>query len=137
MKQIYAAGPMDFASPEQQYGWRNELKGMLAGFAKVLDPTRRPHESDLTSKEVFDLDMLDINNSDIMIVDGRALNIPTFGTPSEVFYGSYIRRIPVIAWYDSDNAPDLNRKRVFQEALYTREFDSLESAVDHIKAYYL
>jgi len=136
MKSIYLAGPMDYATTSQQRDWRQKVISLFHTWdVNLLDPTRRPHSCGLTAKEIFELDIVDINNADLLLTDARQLNIPVFGTPCEVFYASYILRKPVIAWYDEEHKP--TKKRVFQEVLYTRELPSLEDAVDHIKAFYL
>jgi len=127
---------MDFASDEQQLGWRHQCLELFANSeVKLLDPTRRPHDCGLTSKEIFQLDIIDVKQCDLVLVDNRNLGIPVFGTPCEVFYASHILGKPVIAWHDKDHA--YKKSGVFQDVLFTREFESLEEAADHIRAFYL
>jgi nucleoside 2-deoxyribosyltransferase len=132
---VYLAGPMDFATQEQQVCWRNEATKLLRDFAiETLDPCRRPHTADLNFKEIFNLDMVDVVSSDVMLVDCRDLKIFSFGTPCEVFYANYILKKPVIGWYTPETKPE--GTRVFQTVLIDRTFDSLEKAVDHIGVFY-
>lgn len=136
MKKIYLAGPMDFATEEQQYAWRKQATNKLLKHGMdTLDPTRRPHDCDLNIKEIFKLDLKDIEECELVLADCRQLNIPTFGTSCEVFYASYILKKPVIGWYDEHEPP--SGKSVFQEVLYDRKFGSLNKALDHIIKFYV
>ena len=135
MYTIYLAGPMDAVTKEQQTGWRETCKMLVHDHdIKVLDPCRRSHEDDLTHREIFELDMLDVEECDLIVADCRDYKKPTFGTPCEIFYASYILKKPVIGWYDFEYKP--TNIRVFQDALLTREFDNLYLAVDHVLDFY-
>ena len=134
MKTVYLAGPMDFATDEQMTGWRKESYRFLGLDFEILDPVRRPHTCNLTDKEIFNLDMIDVRNSDILLVDCRDLGICSFGTPCEVFYAAYILNKPVIGWYDKETKP--SGKGVFQNALIDRRFESLSEALTHILRFY-
>lgn len=137
MKQytVYLAGPMDFLGQKEQTDWRNKAKDFFAYYnVKTLDPCRRPHSADLTPKEIFNLDLKDIDESDMLLVDYRNHGVPQFGTPCEVFYMNHILKRPVIGWYDEDNPP--SKKGIFQQVLIDRAFPSLDDACDHIMGYY-
>ena len=135
MKTIYLAGPMDFVSEQNMTKWRDTATKKLQPYGyKTLDPVRRPHHHKLTNKEIFNLDMIDIKDSDLLLVDCRDLKVPTFGTPCEVFYASYILKKPVIGWYDAKTDPFENS--VFQSVLFDRRFDSLSNALSHIVEFY-
>lgn len=133
---IYTAGQMDFATIEEQTDWRNKTLDYFSNRSnvKVLNPTRRPHGCDLNDKEVFNLDLIDINNSHIILADCRKINKPMFGTPAEIMYFSYVLKRPVIGWYNKEEG--YNDKSVFQNVLVDRFFSSLEEALDHIATYY-
>jgi len=125
------AGAMDAVPREYQENWRKKAADLLsyAGI-QTLNPCRRPHDCDLTYKEIFNLDLQDVRNCDLMLVDNRK-GIKTYGTPCEVFYASYVLKKPVIGWY-GDESPF----GVFQDVLIDRQFPTVEEAVDHIIAFY-
>jgi len=134
---IYLAGPMDYVDKETQCGWRrqcHEYFDDIYGNVKLLDPTRRTHEDDLSEREILTLDMWDVTQSDLLLVDAREFNAPSFGTACEVFYASYVLKKPVIGWYNEENKP--TKRRIFQNALFTRQFESLDDALQHIGSYY-
>jgi len=134
-KTIYLAGPMDFATSEQQLNWRKiATNRLIANGFDILDPTKRPHTADLNNKEIFTLDMVDVEKSDLLFVDCRDLKIPIFGTPCEIFYASHVLKKPVIGWYDTEYKP--KGKRVFQEVLVHRTFSSLYLGLNHIVDFY-
>jgi len=134
--QIYLAGQMDNVSSSDMNDWRRYTKKFWQGDDRImiLDPCRRPHTTNLSEREIMLLDLRDIDCADIILVDNRDLGKPTFGTPCEVFYASYMLNKPVIAWNDGKKT---SRKSVFQRALFTNEFHSLEKALDHITEYYV
>lgn len=135
MKKIYLAGPMDFVSNTEQTSWRNIAKEKLSSNFIILDPCRRPHTSDLNAKEIFNLDMEDVNNADLLLVDCRHHGVPTFGTPCEVFYASYVLKKPVIGWHDTEKP--MSGKGIFQQILIDRVFASLQQSLEHLTRYYV
>ena len=133
---IYLAGAMDYATAEHQTAWRIQATDLLRDFGvKTFDPCRRPHGTDLNPKEIFNLDLKELNNSDIVLYDYRNNDIKQFGSPCELMYFSYVLKRPVLAWYDKDFPHE--REGIFQQVLIDRKFPSLEEACDHITTYYL
>jgi hypothetical protein len=134
---IYVAGAMESISATQQKGWRNECKEYFRSFPQVsiIDPTRRVHESDLTVKEIFTMDLNDVEQSNLVLVDSRNIG-PVWGTPCECFYAAHVLKKPVISWYNSEY-PITKSRRVFQNVLFAAEFDSLEKALQHIEEHYI
>jgi nucleoside 2-deoxyribosyltransferase len=129
---------MDRASKDEMCGWRKKCHDYFQSIEVVnlLDPTRRPHEDQMNSKEIFNQDLRDVERSDIILVDTRDLGKPQFGTPCEVFYASHILNKTVLGWFDKEHDPR-KHKRIFQESLLTNEFDSLEKALEHIEVNYV
>ena len=72
MKQrtVYLAGPMEHVSIEDAKGWRTIATDLLLqADQKVLDPTRRVHEfQPKYMKRIFELDLRDIQESDLILV---------------------------------------------------------------------
>jgi len=130
---IYLAGPMEHVSVEDATGWRDEVKEMFRNHeVKVLDPCRRIHDfNPKYMKRIFELDIIDINNSNLIIanLDGMG-NVPRHGTAMEVFYASYVRRIPVIAFKST-----VTGVHPFFESLVTEwrstHIKAAESVIDH------
>lgn len=137
MKQrtIYLAGPMEHVSTEEAVGWRTEATRRLelAGH-RTLDPCRRIHSFDPREmKRIFELDIRDINESDIIIANlDKLKEIPRHGTAMEVFYAAYIRKIPVIAFKS-----EKTHIHPFFEALVTEWRSTADKAVDTVIAHYL
>jgi len=135
---IYLAGPMDQVDHATMTDWREQVKSLFEsevedGLVKLLDPCRRPHTDDLNMDEVFNLDLLDVKNSDIMLVDIRYMPRETWGTASEIFYAYKVLEIPIIGWSHGD----VLQKRLFLNKMVTHQFNVLSDATDHIKTWYL
>ena len=135
---IYTIGCMDYATKEEQTDWRNKVLDYFSDYSSinVLNPTRRPHGCGLTDKEVFNLDIKDLNESSFAIMDCRLhKNKKQFGSPAEAMYFSYVLKRPIIGWYNKEEGYAENS--IFQNVLVDRFFPSLEEAMDHITAFYL
>lgn len=139
---IYLAGPMDNCSKEYQTGWRQKVIRYFNDYNSIrdtkdrvnlLDPCRRPHDADLTSREIYDLDIKDVRNSDLILVDTRPIQRPSWGTAMEIMYAHEVCKIPVIGWNDGG---DLGR-RIFLDATLNRDFHLLDDALKHIAENYI
>jgi nucleoside 2-deoxyribosyltransferase len=133
MTKIYLAGPMDFVSQEHQMGWRERVKLMSSGL-EFFDPTRRPHDCGMTNQEIFDSDLKDIEDSDVVLAEVNESGIPVFGTTCEIFYASHVLKKPVYGWYNKQRKQG---KRIFQDVLLEREFSSLEDAIRFLMETYV
>jgi nucleoside 2-deoxyribosyltransferase len=132
---IYLAGPMDNCSMEYQRDWRDRATEYLKGYdVETLDPCRRPHQADLTPKEIYDLDLKDVRDSELILVDVRRIERPSWGTAMEIMYAHEVCRIPCVGWHDGEGALGT---RIFLEATLSRTFNSLDNALDQISAFYL
>jgi len=139
MKKIYLAGPMDQVSAETMMGWRGLVADYLKpliddGMVKLLDPTRRPHQNTLTFKEIYNLDLMDVRNCDMILADTRYSPRETWGTSAEIFYASEILRKPVIGWKGSDPC---GFRRVFLDVMVWKQFEDLQEAVNHLQEQYI
>ena len=133
MKTVYLAGPMENVSKEEQSSWRQYVKSYLVDKGwNVLDPCRRCHDKeDMDNKRIFELDLQDIRQSQLVIADLRRGDREAHGTAMEVFYAYYDRRIPVIGWAIKDQ-----RKHPFLEACVTEWFTDLDKMNRIIKRFY-
>lgn len=98
---IYLAGPMEHVSKEDSTDWRQAVQHYFNDyrFIKFLDPTRRTHTGKQSEmKRIFDLDMMDIRNCDIVLANLDKPALAKHGTACEVFYAGYILRKPVVAF---------------------------------------
>lgn len=129
---------MDDATVLEQTGWRNKILDYFSVYSsvKIINPTRRPHGSDLTDKEVFNLDIKDLNESSLAIMDCRLHeNKKQFGSPAEAMYFSYVLKRPILGWYNKDEG--YNEGSIFQNVLVDRFFGDLDELLDHITTYYI
>jgi nucleoside 2-deoxyribosyltransferase len=131
---VYLAGPMENVSQEQMTSWRNQAKNTLSlRDIEVLDPVRRIHSGQQRHmRRVFELDLLDIRNSDFIIVNLNDDTVPKNGTSMEVFYASYVLRKPVIAF-----KKEKTQYHPFFESLVTEWCADVEEACSLIINEYL
>lgn len=139
--QIYCAGIMDALKESENdimKGWRDEAMDYFSLHnARILSPLRRPHSDDstLTPREIFELDLIDVQNCDLVLADCSDYGKPQFGTPVEIFYCNHILRKPVIGFYKEEYG--VRENSIFQNVLVTNMFKGLTPALDHISNYYL
>ena len=142
---IYTAGMMDSVINNKSnedlswkmLDWRNKVTDYFTyrEDIEILNPTRRSHNDDLNDKEIFNLDINDIDNSDLIIADCRLHEgLTQFGTPCEIFYFNHILKRPVLGWYNAEEG--YRERSVFQNVLVDRLFPSLDRLLDHVSAYY-
>lgn len=136
MKQrtIYLAGPMEHVSLDDAKGWRDIATNCLRlAEQKVLDPTRRVHDfQPKFMKRIFELDLRDIQEADLLLVNLDNPTIAKHGTAMEVFYASYVLRKPVIAFKQ-----DASTIHPFFESLVTEWRSTVEKACDTIITEYI
>jgi len=135
MKQrtIYLAGPMEHVSKEEAEGWRNKAWSHLEPSCTILDPTRRLHNFEKRyMKRIFELDLRDIQESDIVLVNLDNPTVAKHGTAMEVFYASYVLRKPVVAF-----KADASVIHPFFESLVTEWRSDVDKACDTIICEYL
>lgn len=82
MKTIYLCGPISKCSDGECKGWRDDVKAW--GF-KTLDPMRRDYRGREAEnfKDIVEFDKIDIENSDIILVN---LTKHSVGTSMEILY---------------------------------------------------
>lgn len=136
MKQrtIYLAGPMEHVSLDDAKGWRDIATNRLRlAEQKVLDPTRRVHDfQPKFMKRIFELDLRDIQEADLLLVNLDNPKVAKHGTAMEVFYASYVLRKPVIAFKQ-----DASTIHPFFESLVTEWRSTVEKACDTIITEYI
>jgi nucleoside 2-deoxyribosyltransferase len=136
MKQrtIYLAGPMEHVSLDDAKGWRDiATRRLKLAEQKVLDPTRRVHDfQPKFMKRIFELDLRDIQEADLLLVNLDNPTVAKHGTAMEVFYASYVLRKPVIAFKQ-----DASTIHPFFESLVTEWRSTVEKACDTIITEYI
>lgn len=96
---VYLAGPMEHVSLDNAAGWRNTAKALLSDHYETLDPCRRLHNYEKRyMKRIFELDLRDIRECDIVLVNLNDPKLAKHGTAMEVFYASYVLGKPVVAF---------------------------------------
>jgi nucleoside 2-deoxyribosyltransferase len=124
---------MENVSKEYAEGWRAEATTILERDGwKTLNPCRRTHSFQVKEfKKIFELDLRDIQESDIILVNLCDPKIAKNGTAMEVFYANYILRKPVIAFKD-----DPTVKHPFFEQLVTEwASNAVDAAWKIVKEY--
>lgn len=130
---IYLAGPMEHVTSTEAKGWRNIATSLLEDSANVLDPTRRLHSFEKKyMRRIFELDLRDIRESDLILANLDNPKVAKHGTSMEVFYAAYVLRIPVIAFKQ-----DAETIHPFFESLVTEWRSTVEKACDTIISEYL
>lgn len=105
MKTIYLCGPINGCTDQECKDWRNYVKAY--SFVKehkfqTLDPMRRDYrgkEGDFT-KELVELDKIDIANSDVILVN---YDKPSVGTSMEVLYAFERGKLVVVVAKEGTN----------------------------------
>lgn len=131
---VYLAGPMEHVSADSAKGWRDIATWQLnQSDVYTLDPTRRVHNFEKRyMKRIFELDLRDIQESDIILVNLDDPTVAKHGTAMEVFYASYVLRKPVIAF-----KKEADVIHPFFESLVTEWRSTVDKACDTIIAEYL
>jgi nucleoside 2-deoxyribosyltransferase len=83
-------------------------------------------------KRIFELDLRDIQESDIVLVNLDNPTVAKHGTAMEVFYASYVLRKPVVAF-----KADASVIHPFFESLVTEWRSDVDKACDTIICEYL
>jgi len=130
---IYLAGPMEHVSVDEAKGWRSTATHLLAPTCKILNPCRRLHAFEKKyMKRIFELDLRDIRESDLILANLDDPLVPKHGTAMEVFYAAYVLQIPVVAFKASDSTI-----HPFFESLVTEWRSTVDKACDTILSEYL
>ena len=131
---VYLAGSMEMVSLEEAQGWRTKAELLLwANDVKTLNPCRRVHDFEVRyMKRIFELDLRDIQESDIILVNLNNPEVAKHGTAMEVFYASYVLRKPVVAF-----KADASKIHPFFESLVTEWRSDVVKACDTITSAYL
>jgi len=130
---VYLAGPMEHVSAADAKGWRDiAMWNLNQSDINVLDPTRRIHNFEKRyMKRIFELDLRDIQECDIILANLDNPTVAKHGTAMEVFYASYVLRKPVVAF-----KADASIIHPFFESLVTEWRSDVEKACDTIIAEY-
>jgi len=131
---VYLAGSMEHVSLAEAKNWRDIASWQLnQNDVLTLDPTRRVHNFEQRyMKRIFELDLRDIQESDIILVNLDNPTVAKHGTAMEVFYASYVLRKPVVAF-----KADASVIHPFFESLVTEWRSTVDKACDTIIAEYL
>lgn len=131
---IYLAGPMEHVSAEAAAGWRDTATNLLRPYnVNILNPVRRIHNFRKEEmRSIFELDLRDIKECDLILVNLNNPEIPKHGTAIEVFYCSYVLQKSVVAFKE-----DPSKIHPFFESLVTEWRSTVEKACDTIISKYL
>ena len=134
MRTVYLAGPMEHVSKDDALVWRDKASDMLRLHdIKILNPCRRLHNFEKRyMKRIFELDLRDIQESDIILANLDNPTVAKHGTAMEIFYASYVLRKPIIAFKQ-----DASHIHPFFESLVTEWRSTVIKACDTIIAEYL
>jgi nucleoside 2-deoxyribosyltransferase len=127
---------MEHVSATDARDWREAVKQFFApswGYVTFLDPTRRTHSGERREmKRIFDLDMQDLKNCDMVLANLVNPNLAKHGTACEVFHAGYHLRKPVVA-FKTDEKP----YHPFFEACVTEWRSTAIKACETIRDHYL
>jgi len=129
MSIIYLAGPMEAVSLEEQMGWRDYITLRLPDW-RVLNPVHRSMKDGYNHRRIYELDMRDVRNSDVVFADLRRGQREAHGTAMEV-KEAYSRNIPVIGFAIQDQ-----KKHPFLEVCVTEWVTSLDKGIEVLNGFY-
>ncbi len=132
MRTIYLAGPMENIDLKSMSGWRNNAARQLRmnGW-KVLDPVARSLKDGYNHKRIYELDMRDVRESDVILADLRRANRECHGTSMEV-QEAYRNDIPVMGW-----ATFQQKRHPFLEVCVTEWCVDLDVGIKVLNDFYL
>ena len=92
-KTIYLCGGINGLTDGECRGWRERVKVEIKGY-KFLDPMRRDYRGveDENTNQIVELDKIDINKSDIILVNATR---PSWGTAMEILHAYLMHKITV------------------------------------------
>lgn len=128
MKTIYLCGGINKLSDADAKDWREAAKSELAGQFEFLDPMRRDYRGKEAEsvREIIDGDIVDIDSSDILLVNASR---PSWGTAMELFYAfRYGRRLEAVITVCPDDRPSpwLLGHSTYVVKTFTEAFDLLK-----------
>lgn len=131
---IYLAGPMEHVSKTDMTDWRDRATYLLSLHdIKTLDPTRRLHKFEQKEmRRIFECDLKDIRQCDMVLVNLNGDTVPKHGTAIEVFYANFVLHKPVVAFKE-----ELTRYHPFFESIVTEWRSTVEKACETITEHYL
>ena len=122
---------MENVSKETQEGWRDYVtRGLVAEGWKVLNPIFRSLKDGYNHRRIYELDMRDVRESDVVLADLRRSESEGHGTAMEVHY-AYQNNIPVIGYAIQDQ-----KKHPFLEVCVTEWTTDLDKAVRILNEFY-
>ena len=131
MRTIYLAGKMENVSAKTQNGWRDYVSPRLTAEGwKVLNPIFRSLKDGYNHRRIYELDMRDVRESDVILADLRRSNSEGHGTAMEVHY-AYQKNIPVIGYAIKDQ-----KKHPFLEVCVTEWVVDLNHAIKILNEFY-
>lgn len=78
-------------------------------------------------RRIFECDLMDIRNSDLLLVNLNNDQLAKHGTAMEVFYANYVLRKPVVAFKEK-----ITRYHPFFESLVTEWRSNVDKACETI-----
>lgn len=104
MKTIYLCGGINKLSDADAKDWREGAKAALDSMFNFLDPMRRDYRGREAEsvREIIDGDMVDIQLSDILLVNASK---PSWGTGMETFYAHVLDKTIVIVCPEDRPSP--------------------------------
>ena len=131
MRTIYLAGPMENVSLDLQTSWRDKAAfQLLQSGWKVLNPVHRSLKDGYNHKRIYELDMRDVRESDVILADLRRDKREAHGTAMEV-QEAYRSDIPVIGWATHDQ-----KRHPFLEVCVTEWVIDLDVGIHILNEFY-
>ncbi len=122
---------MENVSLDLQTSWRNHCASVLyMNGWKVLDPVHRSLKDGYNHKRIYELDMRDVRESDVILADLRRDKREAHGTAMEV-QEAYRSNIPVIGWATQDQ-----KRHPFLEVCVTEWVVDLDKGLHILNEFY-
>ena len=128
MKGIYLAGGIMHLTQSQIHHWRQQVMIELQGSFRIYDPTVRKYKYDSLfggANEIVTIDKMDINNSDIVLVNASK---SSWGTAMEIMY-AYMKEKIIICFTDESDMSKISPWIIYHS---TKVYESLEDAMTYI-----
>lgn len=131
MRTIYLAGKMENVSLDEQSDWREYVTPHLTmnGW-RVLNPVQRSLKDGYNHRRIYELDMRDVRESDVVLANLVRSQSEGHGTAMEVHF-AYQNNIPVMGY-----ATLGQKKHPFLEVCVTEWVTDLDKATKILNEFY-
>ena len=124
MRVIYLCGAIEGLDRGTAYNWRKEARAWLSDCYKVLDPM--DNDEGMTRKEIFEADIQNVEEADIILCEMSHHNMPYIGSSMELWHAYQLGK-KIILWGRANN------EHLFLEQIVDIRLSTLAEAIYYLR----